>query len=44
MNQFLYNDISAYRMDQLQNEAAHRRMANAAKAKARHRNSNRLQK
>jgi hypothetical protein len=34
MNQFLYNDIAAHRMDRLQNEAAHRRMANAAKAAA----------
>lgn len=35
----MYNDISNYRMDQLQTAADQRRMANAAKAHAMHRSA-----
>lgn len=44
MNPFPYNHIAAYRMDQLKGQATTKRMANAAKAKAIHRNADRFPK
>lgn len=44
MTPFPYNHPAAYRMDQLQEEASTRRMANAVKVQANHRNIFRLRK